>query len=138
MRLKIEASKSNVAQQIALADQWVQKGQSLYGDDTKNYKAALDEKTRLTQEQTQNDRKIREIALQSQAEIDKIDLAGAPAPKGKSSIVDQLFGDVDGSGAKADLDRHMDALKAEYAAKQAEFNAVINDGNSTPVQIAEA
>jgi hypothetical protein len=138
MRLKIEASKSNVGQQIALAEQWVKEGQSLYGDDIKNYKTALDEKTRLMQEQIQDDRKIREIALQSKAEIDKIDLAGAPAPKGKSSIVDSLFGDVDGSGAKADLDRHMDALKAEYAAKQAEFNDVINDSNSTPVQIAEA
>jgi hypothetical protein len=138
MRLKIEASKSNVGQQIALADQWVKEGQSLYGDDIKNYKTALDEKTRLVQEQVQDDRKIREIALASQAEIDKIDLAGAPAPKGNSSIVDSLFGDVDGSGAKADLERHMDALKAEFAAKQAEFNDVINDSNSTPVQIAEA
>jgi len=140
MRLKIEASKSNVAQQIALAEQWVEKGQSLYGDDIKNYKAALDEKTRLTQEQIQNDRKIREIALQSQAEILKIDLAGTPAPKGKGGegIIDSLFGDVDGSGAKAELDRRMDALKAEFAAKQAEFNDVINDSNSTPVQIADA
>lgn len=140
MRLKIEASKSNVTQQIALADQWVEKGQSLYGDDIKNYKTALDEKTRLLQEQIQNDRKIREIALQSKAEIDKIDLAGAPAPKGKGgqSIIDSLFGDVDGSGAKAELDRRMNALKAEFVAKQAEFNDVINDSNSTPVQIAEA
>jgi len=140
MRLKIEASKSNVTQQIALAEQWVQEGQSLYGDDIKNYKTALDEKTRLLQQQMQDDRKIREIALQSQAEIKKIDLAGTPAPKGKGGegIIDSLFGDVDGSGAKAELDRHMDALKAEYVAKQAEFNAVINDGNSTPVQIAEA
>jgi hypothetical protein len=140
MRLKIEASKSNIGQQIALADQWVKEGQSLYGEDIKNYKTALDEKTRLMQEQVQDDRKIREIALQSTAEIDKIDLAGTPAPKGKGgqSIIDSLFGDVDGSGAKADLDRHMDALKAEYAAKQAEFNDVINDSNSTPVQIAEA
>ena len=140
MRLKIEASKSNVAQQIALANQWVQEGQSLYGDDIKNYKAALDEKTRLLQQQSQNDRKIREIALQSQAEILKIDLAGTPAPKGKGGegIIDSLFGDVDGTGAKAELDRRMDALKAEFTAKQAEFTDVINDGNSTPVQIAEA
>jgi hypothetical protein len=140
MRLKIEASKTNVAQQIALAEQWVQKGQSLYGDDIKNYKAALDEKTRLLQQQTQDDRKIREIALQSTAEIKKIDLAGTPAPKGKGGegIIDSLFGDVDGSGAKADLDRRMDALKAEFVAKQAEFNDAINDSNSTPVQIAEA
>ena len=140
MRLKIEASKSNVAQQIALAEQWVEKGQSLYGDDIKNYKAALDEKTRLLQQQMQDERKIREIALQSQAKILKIDLAGTPAPKGKGSegIIDSLFGDVDGSGAKAELDRHMDALKAEFAAKQAEFSDVINDSNSTPVQIAEA
>ncbi|MDE3017237.1 MAG: phage tail length tape measure family protein, partial [Pseudomonadota bacterium] len=140
MRLKIEASKSNVAQQIALAEQWVQEGQSLYGDDIKNYKAALDEKTRLLQQQSQDDRKIREIALQSQAEILKIDLAGTPAPKGKGGegIIDSLFGDVDGSGAKAELDRRMNALKAEFAAKQAEFSDVINDSNSTPVQIAEA
>ena len=139
MRLKIEGSKSNVAQQIIIADQWVQKGQSLYGDDIKNYKSALDEKTRLLQAQVQDDRKIREIALASQAQIDKIDLAGAPAPKkGGSSIVESLFGDVDGSEAKSDLDRHMDALKAEFVAKQAEFNDVINDGSSTPVQIAEA
>jgi hypothetical protein len=138
MRLKIDASKSNVAQQIALANQWVQEGQALYGNDIKNYKAALDEKTRLVQQQSQDERKIREIALASTAEIEKIDLAGAPAPKGKSSIVDSLFGDVDGSGAKADLDRRMDALKAEYAAKQAEFNDVISGSDSTPVQIAEA
>jgi hypothetical protein len=140
MRLKIEASKSNVAAQIAVADEWVKKGQELYGDDIKNYKSALDEKTRLQQEQSQDDTKIREIALQSKAELDKIDLGGMPAPKGKGgqSIIDSLFGDVDGSGAKADLDRHMDALKAEYAAKQAEFTDVINDSNSTPVQIAEA
>jgi hypothetical protein len=140
MRLKIEASKTNVAQQIALAEQWVEKGQSLYGDDIKNYKTALDEKTRLLQAQIQDERKIREIALQSQAEILKIDLAGTPAPKGKGGegIIDSLFGDVDGSGAKAELDRRMDALKAEFTAKQAEFNDVINDGNSTPVQIAEA
>ena len=138
MRLKFEASKSNITQQIALADQWVKEGQSLYGDDIKNYKTALDEKTRLLQQQIQDDRKIREIALSSQAEIKKIDLAGTPAPKGKGSIVDSLFGDVDGSGAKADLDRRMDALKAEYVAKQAEFNDIINDSSSTPVQIAEA
>ena len=140
MRLKIEASKSNVAQQIALAEQWVQKGQDIYGNDIKNYKTALDEKTRLLQQQIANDRKIREIALQSKAEIAKIDLAGAPAPKGKKdgSIVDTLFGDISGEGAKADLDRRMDALKAEFVAKQAEFNDTINDGNSTPVQIAEA
>ncbi len=138
MRLKIEASKSNVTQQIALAEQWVQKGQDLYGDDIKNYKSALDEKTRLLQQQIQNDRKIREIALASRAEIAKIDLAGTPAPKGKGSILDSLFGDISGEGAKADLDRRMDALKAEFVAKQAEFNDVINDSNSTPVQIAEA
>ncbi|MDE1901013.1 MAG: phage tail length tape measure family protein [Alphaproteobacteria bacterium] len=140
MRLKIEASKSNVAQQIALADQWVQKGQDLYGNDIKNYKTALDEKTRLLQQQIQDDRKIRQIALASKAEIAKIDLAGAPAPKGKKdgSIIDTLFGDISGEGAKADLDRRMDALKAEFVAKQAEFNDTINDGNSTPVQIAEA
>ncbi|MDE3038832.1 MAG: phage tail length tape measure family protein, partial [Pseudomonadota bacterium] len=140
IRLKIEASKSNITQQIALAEQWVEKGQSLYGDDIKNYKTALDEKTRLLQQQIQNDRKIREIALQSKAEILKIDLAGTPAPKGKGGegIIDSLFGDVGGSGAKAELDRRMDALKAEFAAKQAEFNDIINDSTSTPVQIAEA
>ncbi|MDE3016308.1 MAG: phage tail length tape measure family protein [Pseudomonadota bacterium] len=140
MRLKIEASKSNIAQQIALAEQWVQKGQSLYGDDIKNYKTALDEKTRLLQQQIQDDRKIREIALQSRAEIAKIDLAGAPAPKGKKggSLIDGLFGDINGDEAKSELDRRMDVLKAEFQAKQAEFNDIINDGNSTPVQIAEA
>ncbi len=140
MRLKVEASKSNITQQIALADQWVKEGQSLYGDDIKNYKTALDEKTRLLQQQIQDDRKIREIALASRAEIAKIDLAGTPAPKGKGggSIIDSLFGDVDGSGAKSELDRRMDALKAEFAAKQAEFNDVINGGDSSAVQIAEA
>ena len=140
IRLKIEASKSNVAQQIALAEQWVEKGKDLYGNDIKNYKTALDEKARLLQEQIQNDRKIREVALASRAEIAKIDLAGTPAPKGKGSgsIIDSLFGDVSGEGAKADLDRRMDTLKAEFVAKQAEFNDVINDSNSTPVQIAEA
>lgn len=139
MRLKIEASKSNVAEQIALAQQWVTKGQSLYGDDIKNYKAALDEKTKLLQQQSADARKIQEIALQNVAAIDKIDMAGAPAPKGKdNSIIESLFGDVDGSAAKADLDRHMDALKAEFVAKQAEFNNVINGSDSTPVQIAEA
>ena len=138
MRLRIEASKSNVAQQIALAEQWVEKGKDLYGNDIKNYKTALDEKTRLLQQQIQDDRKIHEIALASRAEIARIDLAGTPAPKGKGSILDSLFGDVDGSGAKADLDRRMDALKAEFVAKQTEFNDVINDSNSAPVQIAEA
>ncbi len=139
MRLKIEASKSNVSQQIALAEQWVEKGQDLYGNDIKNYKTALDEKTRLLQQQIQNDRKIREIALQSKAEIAKIDLAGTPAPKkGGGSIVDTLFGDVDGSAAKSDFDRRMDALKAEFVAKQAEFNDVIHGGDSSAVQIAEA
>ena len=138
MHLKIEASKSNVAQQIALAEQWTAKGKSLYGDDIKNYKAALDEKTRLLQQQIQDDRKIREIALASTAEIKKIDLAGAPALKGKKdgSIVDSLFGD--GDDAKANLDRRMDALMAEFKAKQAEFQDIIADSNSTPVQIAEA
>jgi hypothetical protein len=140
MRLKIEASKSNVAQQIALAEQWVDKGQDLYGSDIKNYKSALDEKARLLQQQIQNDRKIREIALASQAEIAKIDLAGAPAPKGKGgeSILDSLFGDVSGDGAKAELDRRMNALTLEFQAKQAEFQNIISDSNSTPVQIAEA
>ncbi len=139
MRLKIEASKSNVAQQIALADQWVRKGQSLYGDDIKNYKAALDEKTRLLQQQIQDDRKIREIAMASQAQIAKIDLAGAPAPKAKSGgLLDQLLGGLDGTEAKAELDRHMNALTLEFKAKQAEFQDIINDGSSTPVQIAKA
>ncbi len=139
MRLKIEASKSNVAQQIALADQWVRKGQSLYGDDIKNYKAALDEKTRLLQQQIQDDRKIREIALQSRAQIAKIDLAGAPAPKAKGGgLLDQLLGGLDGTEAKAELDRRMNALTLEFKAKQAEFQDIINDGSSTPVQIAKA
>ncbi|MDE1901295.1 MAG: phage tail length tape measure family protein [Alphaproteobacteria bacterium] len=140
MRLKIAASKSNVAQQIALSEQWVEKGKELYGEDIKSYKTALDEKSRLLQQQIQNDRKIREIALASRAEIAKIDLAGTPAPKGKKGggVVDMLFGDVGGEDAKADLDRRMDALKAEFQAKQAEFQNIINDGNSTPVQIAEA
>lgn len=140
MRLKIEASKSNIGQQIALAQQWVQEGQALYGTDIKNYKAALDEKAKLDQEQTQDSRKIEEIALQEKAELEKIDLAAAPAPKGKGSegIIDALFGDLSGDGAKAELDRRMDALKAEFQAKQAEFNNIINDGNSTPVQIADA
>ncbi|MDE2030432.1 MAG: hypothetical protein KGI97_07720, partial [Alphaproteobacteria bacterium] len=82
----------------------------------------------------------REIALQSRAQLEKIDLAAAPSLKGKksASLIDALFGDIGGEDAKADLDRRMDALKAEYQAKQAEFNDVINDGNSTPVQIAEA
>ncbi len=139
MRLKIEASKSNVVQQIALADQWVRKGQSLYGDDVKNYKAALDEKTRLLQSQIQDDRKIREIALASQAQLAKIDLAGARAPKAKSGgLLDQMFGGIDGSEAKADLDRRMNALALEFKAKQAEFQDIISDGSSTPVQIAKA
>ncbi len=140
MRLKIEASKSNVGQQLALAQQWVEKGRSLYGDDIRAYKAALDEKTRLLQQQMQDDQKIRQIALASRAEIAKIDLAGAPAPKGKEagSLVNWLFGDLDGEGAKAELDRRMNALKLEFQAKQAEFQAVTADPNSTAVQIAEA
>ena len=140
MRLKIEASKSNVGQQIALAQQWVEKGKSLYGDDIKAYKAALDEKTRLLQQQMQDDRKIRQIAMASRAEIAKIDLAGAPAPKGKgsTSLVNWLFGDLDGEGAKAELDRRMNALKLEFQAKQAEFQAITADPNSSSVQMAEA
>lgn len=140
MRLKIEASKSNVGQQIALAEQWVEKGRALYGDDIKNYKAALDEKARLLQQQMQDDQKIRQIAMASRAEIAKIDLAGAPAPKGKgsTSLVNWLFGDLDGEGAKAELDRRMNALKLEFQAKQAEFQAIAADPNSSSVQIAEA
>jgi hypothetical protein len=140
MRLKIEASKSNVGQQIALAEQWVEKGKSLYGDDIKAYKAALDEKARLLQQQMQDDQNIRQIAMASRAEIAKIDLAGAPAPKGKgaNSLVNWLFGDLDGEGAKAELDRRTDALKLEFQAKQAEFQAIAADPNSSSVQIAEA
>ena len=140
MRLKIEASKSNINQQIALATEWVERGKALYGTDIKNYKAALDEQARLLRQKVADDIKIRQIGLQSQATIAKIDLGAVPTAKGQDakSLVNWLFGDIDGSGAKAELDRRLNVLALELRAKQAEFQAIITDSDSTGPQVAKA
>ncbi len=140
MRLKIEASKSHIDQQIALANEWVARGKALYGNDVRNYKAALDEQARLLRQKVEDDIKIRQIALQSQATIARIDLGAVPTAKGQDahSLVNWLFGDIDGTGANAELDRRLNVLALELKAKQAEFQAVINDAQSTGPQIAKA
>ena len=140
MRLKIEAAKNNIDQQIALANEWVARGKALYGNDVRNYKAALDEQARLLRQKVEDDIKIRQIALQSQATIAKIDLGAVPTAKGQDakSLVNWLFGDIDGAGVKAELDRRLNVLALELRAKQAEFQAVINDAQSTGPQIAKA
>lgn len=138
MRDKIAAASANVGQQVALSEQWVAKGKALYGQDVKNYRDALNEESRLLKQQKADADRIREIGLASKAELAKISLSAAPAPKGGGNLLDMLFGGLSGDQAKAQLDQRLEALKLEFQAKQAEFQDIANSPDSSPVQAAQA
>jgi len=77
IKLQIGADKGHFDQQIKLANEWVAAGKRIFGDNTKNYKAALDEQANLTKEKNAEQDAIAKASVSTDIAIAKMNFQAA-------------------------------------------------------------